>query len=289
MAERSGELKTEGARHPAGVDDRRGRRPRAGAQLRPDAGALADASRARSDDLGGARRVHGRARGARAGSTARSRACPSAAEIAERSQGGRGLTRPELAVLLAYGKLDLCEDVVIAVQAPDDPHFFETLKGYFPKALAPFEDEMRRHRLRREIIATVLANDMVNLCGPTFPRRLMAAAGCDTAELVVGFEAAREVLGFGRSWRGSRRSTARRRRRPDRPVPRARLRAARPDLLAGPPRGARACRGRRRSPARQDGRRPRPGRHADQRLSAGDGRAAPRRADAVVARSSNAS
>jgi glutamate dehydrogenase len=124
---------------------------------------------------------------------------PGPAEIAERAKSGHGLTRPELAVLLAYGKLDLCEDVVTS-SGPDDAHFFKTLKGYFPKELGPFEGEMRRHRLRREIIVMVLANDMVNLCGPTFATRLMAAAGCSIAELVVSFEAAREVLGFGEVW-----------------------------------------------------------------------------------------
>jgi glutamate dehydrogenase len=124
---------------------------------------------------------------------------PGAAEIAERAKAGAGLTRPELAVLLAYGKLDLLEDVV-GSSAPDDPHFFKTLKAYFPKELAPYEDAMRRHRLRREIITTVICNDMVNLCGPTFPGRLMAAAGCSVDELVVSFEAAREVLGFAEVW-----------------------------------------------------------------------------------------
>jgi glutamate dehydrogenase len=124
---------------------------------------------------------------------------PGPLEIAESAKAGRGLTRPELAVLLAYGKLDLSEDIV-ASAGPDDPHFFETLKAYFPKELAPYDDAMRRHRLRREIIATALSNDMVNLCGPTFPSRLRAAAGCGVAELVVSFEAAREVLGFAEIW-----------------------------------------------------------------------------------------
>ncbi|HZZ90708.1 MAG TPA: NAD-glutamate dehydrogenase, partial [Caulobacteraceae bacterium] len=125
---------------------------------------------------------------------------PDALEIAERGKAGRGLTRPELAVLLAYGKLDLFE-AVIASQAPDDPHFLKTLTGYFPKALARFGDEMKRHRLRREIIATVIGNELVNLTGPTFPGRLMASAGCGVRDLVVGFEAAREVLDFGAIWR----------------------------------------------------------------------------------------
>jgi glutamate dehydrogenase len=125
---------------------------------------------------------------------------PNPAQIVERTRAERGLTRPELAVLLAYGKLDLFEDV-IGSAAPDDPYFLATLKGYFPKELAPFEDEMRRHRLRREIIGTVICNDMVNLCGPTFPSRLRASAGCGVAELMVSFAAAREVLDFDEIWR----------------------------------------------------------------------------------------
>ncbi|MHB8527889.1 MAG: NAD-glutamate dehydrogenase [Caulobacteraceae bacterium] len=121
-------------------------------------------------------------------------------ELARRAKAAEGLTRPELAVLLAYGKLDLFEDI-IASEAPDDPWFLAVLEGYFPKDLAGFEAEMAAHRLRREIIATVAGNELVNLCGPTFARRLRAAAGCDTAALVKAFEAARQVLRFADAWR----------------------------------------------------------------------------------------
>ncbi|MGI9169822.1 MAG: NAD-glutamate dehydrogenase domain-containing protein, partial [Caulobacteraceae bacterium] len=124
---------------------------------------------------------------------------PDAAALAQRAKAGAGLTRPELAVLLAYGKLELFDDI-IASAAPDDPHFVATLEGYFPKAMSRFDDEMKRHRLRREIIATVIDNDLVNLCGPTFPGRLRAAAACDTAALVTAFEAARQVLRFPEAW-----------------------------------------------------------------------------------------
>ena len=125
---------------------------------------------------------------------------PDPLELDRRAKAGESLTRPELAVLLAYGKLDLAEDIV-ASAAPDDPFFAEVLAGYFPKELAPFSAEMRRHRLRREIIATVVDNDLVNLCGPTFPQRLRAAAACDTAALIKAFEAARQVLRFAEAWR----------------------------------------------------------------------------------------
>ncbi len=125
---------------------------------------------------------------------------PDATEMDRRAKAGAGLTRPELAVLLAYGKLDLFEDI-IGSNAPDDPFFAEVLEDYFPRELGRFAPEMGRHRLRREIIATVVDNELVNLCGPTFPRRLRAAAGCDTAHLIKAFEAARQVLRFSDAWR----------------------------------------------------------------------------------------
>ncbi|HEY2482508.1 MAG TPA: NAD-glutamate dehydrogenase [Caulobacteraceae bacterium] len=124
---------------------------------------------------------------------------PDAAVIAERAKTGHGLTRPELSVLLAYGKLDLFEDI-IASTAPDDPWFVKLLEDYFPRALGRFDGEMKHHRLRREIIATVVDNDVVNLCGPTFPDRLRAAANCDTGALVAAFEAARQTLRFSEAW-----------------------------------------------------------------------------------------
>ena len=124
---------------------------------------------------------------------------PEVAALAELAQAGQGLTRPELAVLLAYGKLDLDNDI-LASRAPDDPFFVDTLTHYFPKALGRFEDEMKRHRLRREIISTVVCNDLVNICGPTFAGRLRAAADCDTTDLVCGYQAAKQVLGFDDRW-----------------------------------------------------------------------------------------
>jgi glutamate dehydrogenase len=124
---------------------------------------------------------------------------PEAGALTDRAQAGKGLTRPEMAVLLAYGKIDLFDDIV-ASHAPDDPWFEATLKGYFPPALGQYGDAMQQHRLRREIIATVLDNQMINMCGPTFPSRLRAAAGCDTTALVIAFAAARECLGIDALW-----------------------------------------------------------------------------------------
>ncbi|WP_425997040.1 NAD-glutamate dehydrogenase [Caulobacter sp. DWR1-3-2b1] len=124
---------------------------------------------------------------------------PSNTTLLERGQAGKGLTRPELAVLLAYGKLNLFDDIV-ASDAPDDPWFEKTLRGYFPKGLDRYADQMQKHRLKREIIATVVGNQMVNMCGPTFATRLKAAATCDADALVTGFTAAREILGVDALW-----------------------------------------------------------------------------------------
>jgi glutamate dehydrogenase len=124
---------------------------------------------------------------------------PSPAQIVERKQAGRGLTRPELSVLLAYGKLELKREMA-ASNAADDPWFEDALVAYFPKPMAKWRDLMLRHRLRRDIVATVLANDIIDRCGPSFPDRLMAAAGCDVTGFVAAYEAAKTLIGFQPLW-----------------------------------------------------------------------------------------
>jgi glutamate dehydrogenase len=124
---------------------------------------------------------------------------PGDLRIGEMKTAGLALTRPELAVLMAYSKLELADEIV-ASKAPEDPFFEETLIRYFPGPLAKFEKQMQGHRLRREIVATVLCNEIVNMTGPTFPDRLRAAAGCDTTALVIAFEAARRVFRLDEAW-----------------------------------------------------------------------------------------
>ena len=124
---------------------------------------------------------------------------PDGNQIAERAQAGKGLTRPEHAVLLAYGKLELKREIV-ASDAPDDPFFERLLEAYFPKPMRKWAEPMRRHRLRRDIIATVVANDIINRCGPSFPSRLMPAAGADAQAFTAGYEAAKAVLGIPALW-----------------------------------------------------------------------------------------
>ncbi len=125
---------------------------------------------------------------------------PRTLAIADLRAAGRGLTRPELAVVTAYGKLELSADIA-ASQASDDPYFERVLEAYFPEPLARFGDEMRRHRLRREIIATVLANLIVDKAGPTFPYRLTSSLDCDAGSLVTAFETTRQVFRLDEAWR----------------------------------------------------------------------------------------
>ncbi|HWA02417.1 MAG TPA: NAD-glutamate dehydrogenase [Rhizomicrobium sp.] len=108
---------------------------------------------------------------------------PDDAQIRLRAQTDRGLTRPELAVLLAYSKLDLKAEL-LASRLPDDPHFAFELASYFPAAVVEkLRGEMENHRLRREIISDVLANRIVNLAGPVFVSRMKEITGADGAEI----------------------------------------------------------------------------------------------------------
>jgi glutamate dehydrogenase len=124
---------------------------------------------------------------------------PNDIRLAERKAIGQALTRPELAVLTAYSKLELFDDIV-GSDAPEDPFFEQTLVRYFPAPLAKYEADMQRHRLHREIVSTVLSNEIVNMCGPTFPERLRISARCDTTALVLAFEAARQVFRLDQAW-----------------------------------------------------------------------------------------
>jgi glutamate dehydrogenase len=109
---------------------------------------------------------------------------PDDAQLRTRAQNKEGLTRPELAVLLAYAKLDL-KDEMNASTLPDDPHFGGELASYFPDAAArKFPDELKNHRLKREIVTDVLANRIVNLAGPVFVARMKEMTGASGDEVV---------------------------------------------------------------------------------------------------------
>ena len=118
---------------------------------------------------------------------------PSDAAISERLRTGRGLTRPELAVLLAYAKLALHDDL-LASDVVDDPYLGKELMRYFPPELRnAFPDAITSHKLGREIVATQLANAIINRCGPTIAARMADESGADAPALARGYAAARDI------------------------------------------------------------------------------------------------
>lgn len=125
---------------------------------------------------------------------------PSDEQIAERKTKGLGLTSPEQAVLLAYSKMWL-NDELIASDLPEDPWIATALERYFPSLLkAKFAAYIPRHPLRREIIATHVLNSMVNRVGPTFVHRLGEITGATAPQVVRAYLASREVFELVALW-----------------------------------------------------------------------------------------
>jgi glutamate dehydrogenase len=121
---------------------------------------------------------------------------PDDMEIAERRRRSQPLTRPELAVLLAYAKLTLHDDLLES-NVPDDPYLGRELGRYFPKAIGErFPDALEHHRLRREIIATQLANSIINRGGPSFVVRIADQTGASAASVAGAFAAVRDSYGM---------------------------------------------------------------------------------------------
>ncbi|MDZ4792607.1 MAG: NAD-glutamate dehydrogenase [Hyphomicrobiales bacterium] len=121
---------------------------------------------------------------------------PSDGELAERRMKAQPLTRPELAVLLAYSKIDLKREI-LASHVPDDPYLSQELSNYFPAAMRErFGEEIAAHRLRREIVATVLTNDIINCGGSTFSVRLADETGHEPETIAYAFAAAMGVFGM---------------------------------------------------------------------------------------------
>ncbi|MBN9260370.1 MAG: NAD-glutamate dehydrogenase [Hyphomicrobium sp.] len=125
---------------------------------------------------------------------------PSLPEISVRQSSGRGLTRPELAVLLSYAKIALRSDL-LASAVPDAPALEPRLIEYFPPELArAYPDDLRRHQLRREIIATTVTNAVVNRLGAAAPQRMADETARPVAEIAYAFTVARAVLGLNAIW-----------------------------------------------------------------------------------------
>jgi glutamate dehydrogenase len=125
---------------------------------------------------------------------------PTSEEMAERRGRGEGLTRPELALLVAYAKRSISE-ALLASDLPDSEYLEQDLRRYFPQRIVErFRALLPEHPLRRELISTIVANDVVNSQGVTFVSRLVAETGASAAEVVRAYRIARDVVDAGARW-----------------------------------------------------------------------------------------
>ena len=125
---------------------------------------------------------------------------PSDEEIIRRKARKAGLTAPENAVVLAYAKMQVFDELV-ASNLPDDPFFSRALKAYFPQVLSlKFEKTIAAHPLKREIIATFITNTVVNRTGATFVNFVTSESGASAADVIRAFTLAREIFDLEPLW-----------------------------------------------------------------------------------------
>ncbi|MDZ5446007.1 NAD-glutamate dehydrogenase [Micromonospora sp. 4G57] len=125
-------------------------------------------------------------------------ALPPDEELAVRTEDG--LTAPEFAVLLAYVKIVL-EREIVADGLADEEWTTDVLVNYFPTPLRErFADRMGRHRLRRDIVTTVLVNEAINRGGISFVFRVVEETAASAADVLRAYVVVREVFGLGALW-----------------------------------------------------------------------------------------
>ena len=125
---------------------------------------------------------------------------PDDGALAARAAEGRGFTRPELAVLMAYVKNTLADELAQS-NLPDDPQLEQDLTHYFPPVLAErLGPAIAKHRLRREIIATVVANDLVNRGGITFMAETRERTGRSAGDIARAYAVVRQVFALDKFW-----------------------------------------------------------------------------------------
>ncbi|WP_439544626.1 NAD-glutamate dehydrogenase [Sandarakinorhabdus sp.] len=120
--------------------------------------------------------------------------------LATRAAAGEALTRPELAVVMAYAKMAAYE-ALVASDVVNDPLLDADLIAAFPMAMQQaHRDAILGHRLRRELVATKLANELINRAGLAAPFELAEELGASLADVARAFVAARELFGLGQLW-----------------------------------------------------------------------------------------
>jgi glutamate dehydrogenase len=119
---------------------------------------------------------------------------PSSKELAERKAAGYGLTRPELAVLLAYTKIAIKKEVLKS-DLTDDPYLRQLQETAFPPAVRnQYKSNMNDHRLAKDIVATQISNRIINEMGITFVYRLQMETGATASEIIRAHTVASQIF-----------------------------------------------------------------------------------------------
>ncbi len=119
---------------------------------------------------------------------------PTQKTIEDRKRVSKGLTRPELAVLMAYSKMSLKKDI-LGSNVPEDSYFKTVLENAFPKPLrVTFKEYMADHPLKREIIATQLSSDLINNMGIGFITRLKEETGAHVSNILRSYVISSEIF-----------------------------------------------------------------------------------------------
>jgi glutamate dehydrogenase len=125
---------------------------------------------------------------------------PNDDEIATRKASGKGLTRPELAVLLSYSKIDMYDNLLNS-NLPDDEYLTKDLFGYFPKDMQDkFPDEIMNHQLKRNIIANEVTNSFVNRMGSRCFKSIMENTGLKGCDIARSYIIVRDLFNLDVLW-----------------------------------------------------------------------------------------
>src|SRR5690554_465616 len=125
---------------------------------------------------------------------------PSSLELEERAANKTGLTRPELAIVLAYAKADVKKQILDS-DLPEDPWLAKAMKRAFPEVLVKrYPTELANHRLKRELVATMLANQLVDHLGIAFVHHLQATSDLSISDIIRGYAASRDIFNLEATW-----------------------------------------------------------------------------------------
>ncbi len=125
---------------------------------------------------------------------------PDADEIEERLRKGKGLTRPEISVLLSYAKIDFTKKLLNS-DIPDGEYSIQWLMDYFPDILqTKYKKQIKDHRLNREIVAMAMANSIMNRMGPGFLLSIQKETGASAAQIIKAYLTVRRAYGLRAFW-----------------------------------------------------------------------------------------